>query len=442
MANYKRLTREDRTIIHTMLCEKCSLKIIAETLGKCVSSISREIKAHRVEKDTYGWRSRNRCIHRKDCEHDYVCAGMESICKSKNKVCSRCYTENCNKHCDDYEEEVCEKLSKPPYVCNRCSDSGRCSLRKYVYYADLAQQQSDSVKSESRSGMNITEEELQEIDSLLSDRIMLGQSIHHIFASSPDVFNISEKTAYKLVNGNLISARRMDLPRAVRFRPRKKKSKEVKVDKKCRIGRTYEDYKKYIKEHPDVQVLEGDTVEGRKGGKCVLTLTWVQTDFQIAILRDHNNSASVTAAVNSLYEQLGCDDFHRVFPPVWLLDNGPEFSNPKEIEKFGILVFYCDPSAPYQKGACENTHTNLRRIAPKGTNFDDLDQAFFDLAYSHINCMIRKKLNNHSPYDVFSFLVGDDILQKAFHLKRIPAEKVHLTPVLLRNYKASKEEEK
>ena len=156
---------------------------------------------------------------------------------------------------------------------------------------------------------------------------------------------------------------RDDLPRAVRFKRRKKKSKEVKADQKCRIGRTSEDYRKYIKEHPDVQVLEGDTVEGHKGGRCVLPLTWIQTDSQIAILRDHNNSASATAAVNALYEQLGCDDFHKVFPPVWLLDSGSEFSHPKEIEKCGILVFCCDTSAPYQKGACENTYANLRRIA-------------------------------------------------------------------------------
>ena len=37
-------------------------------------------------------------------------------------------------------------------------------------------------------------------------------------------------------------------------------------------------------------------------------------------------------------------------------------------------VFYCDPSAPYQKGACEVNHELIRRILPKGSSFDDLTQ--------------------------------------------------------------------
>ena len=62
----------------------------------------------------------------------------------------------------------------------------------------------------------------------------------------------------------------------------------------CRKGRTYDDYLAYMAEHPDEAVLPGDTVEGRKGEKCILTLTWVQWSFQAGFLRDHNNSASVT----------------------------------------------------------------------------------------------------------------------------------------------------
>ena len=48
------------------------------------------------------------------------------------------------------------------------------------------------------------------------------------------------------------------------------------------------------------------------------------------LLRDHNNSASVTLIVNQLYETLGFEMFHKVFPSVWLLDNGSEFSDPAD----------------------------------------------------------------------------------------------------------------
>ena len=210
-----------------------------------------------------------------------------------------------------------------------------------MYYADQADKKAREIRKESRSGLTLTEDEVKEIDTLLSDRLKMGQSVHHIFVDEPDVFTISEKQAYNLINQGLISARPIDLPRAVRMKPRSKKAQIVKVDKKCRIGRTYEDYLKFMEEHPDF---------------------WANWDFQIAFLRDHNNSASVTSIVNHLYESLGAELFQKVMPAVWLLDNGSEFSNPSEIEKFGVYVFYCDPGAPYQKPNCENTHSVFRRI--------------------------------------------------------------------------------
>ena len=60
--------------------------------------------------------------------------------------------------------------------------------------------------------------------------------------------------------------RNIDMPRTIRMRPRKNKSKSLKVDKECRKGRTYEDFLKFIEENPDSVVCEGDSVEGVKGG--------------------------------------------------------------------------------------------------------------------------------------------------------------------------------
>ena len=128
-------------------------------------------------------------------------------------------------------------------------------------------------------------------------------------------------------------------------------------------------------------------------------------------------------------------------PAVWLLDNGSEFSNLSEIEKFGVYVFYCDPGAPYQKGTCENTHSVFRRIIPKGHSFNDLDQDFFDLAFSHTNSLRRKKLNDHTPYEMFSFAYGDDIPEKYFRIHQIQGKDVVLDPSLVRIYRDSRRKE-
>jgi hypothetical protein len=74
------------------------------------------------------------------------------------------------------------------------------------------------------------------------------------------------------VDKGLLDARNIDMPRAVRLRPRKGKKKDAKVDKKCRIGRTYEDFKNYRSQNPEQPLTEIDSVEGVKGGAVLLTI--------------------------------------------------------------------------------------------------------------------------------------------------------------------------
>lgn len=44
----------------------------------------------------------------------------------------------------------------------------------------------------------------------------------------------------------------------------------------------------------------------------------------------------------------------------------------------------------------------------------------------------KKKLNNQSAYELFSFLHGQEILEK-LKIKEIPADKINMTPLLLKN---------
>ena len=76
-------------------------------------------------------------------------------------------------------------------------------------------------------------------------------------------------------------------------------------------------------------------------------------------------------------------------------------------------VFYFDhPSRPYEKGAIEVNHELIRRILPKGTSFNHLTQNDIFLMMDHINSYKRKKLNNRSPYEAFSFYYGEDVLKR------------------------------
>ena len=122
--------------------------------------------------------------------------------------------------------------------------------------------------------------------------------------------------------------------------------------------------------------------------------------------------------------------------PVILADNGSEFSNPSRIEfdsqgNRRTRLFYCNPSAPYQKGAAENNHEFIRRIIPKGVDLALYTQDQISLMMSHINSYLRKTLGNKSPYDTFAFQHGTELLEK-FGLRRIPCDEIILSPELLK----------
>lgn len=218
-------------------------------------------------------------------------------------------------------------------------------MKKY-YLHKQAQVAYRETLVESRIGANISEDELLKLDEFVSPLVMHGHSVHHIAVNNPDLFSVSEKTLYRYIDGGLLNAKNINIPRVCRIRPRKTKPVEHKVDSGCRIGRTYTDFTVFV-EQTDVSVVEMDSVIGRVGGKVLLTLMFKSCDFMMAFIREHNTAKSVTDIFNLLYDEFGAERFNSLFP-VLLGDNGSEFSNPKTLELDGkgnrrTSVFYCDP---------------------------------------------------------------------------------------------------
>lgn len=308
-------------------------------------------------------------------------------------------------------------------------------MEKRLYSASLSQKEYETVCSESRQGIQLTEDEVLRLDALISPLLRKGQSLHHICASHVDEIMVDQRALYNYVDAGIFSAKNLDMPRVVRMGKRKKKKDGFKVDKKCRIGRTYQDFLDFMNKHPGTTVVEMDSVEGVKGGKVLLTLHFKIPQFMLAFIRDANTSKSVIDTFNKLTQDLGLDTFCRLFQ-VLLGDNGSEFTNPTaiEIDQQGTRrtrVFYCDPQAPYQKPAVENNHGLIRRVIPKGTSLDAFSQEDITLMMNHINSYKRANLGDKTPYEVFASLYGEDILRR-MGADLIPADKVTLLPYLLK----------
>jgi transposase, IS30 family len=429
MGKYKHITDADRLEIEHGLRHRQSIKKIAAKIGKHHSTLAREIRARSLasDKGAFG-RVTNRCVSRRSCDRRQICEDRPDCVKR----CSACRL--CNSVCPDFIEETCTRLSAPPYVCNGCEEEPRCVLRKRYYLHRPAHQNYRDLLVRAREGANITEDELCALDALVSPLIRQGQSVHHILTNHPDRFGLHEKTVYRYIAGGLLRAKNGDMPRVCLLKPRSRKPVEHKIDTKCRIGRTHDEFLAFTAAASDARVVEMDSVIGRIGGKVLLTLMFRDCGLMLAFLRERNDSQSVIDVFSLLWKLAGADLFRRLFP-VLLTDNGSEFSNPLALENAPdgtprTRLFYCDPCASWQKGRVERNHAFLRLVLPRGTSFDGLTQADVDTVLSHVNSYSRPALNDKAPFDLFAFTYGVDLLTQ-LGIRRIPAKRIVLKPSLL-----------
>lgn len=427
--NQKHLTLEDRIYIENELNKGTSFKNIARFLCKDPTTISKEVKAHRLSdwyhKGTF-YNAKNFCIHRYHCKKTNAC-GKIVLCGIK---CASCPT--CNQTCKDFEKERCSRLDKAPYVCNGCPERiNHCTIaHKYTYNARFSERKYREKLSDSRAGINLTRHELRKKDRIVSPLIEQGQSPYQIVTSHPEL-DLSVRTVYSYLDQGLFTARNVDLKRKVKFKPRKCHKTQI-TNRTVFINRTYQDFQA-------LQLpffAEMDTVHSsRDSKKTLLTFFFTREKLFLAFLMNRCTEGAVRLVFDRLEKRLGTYGFISVFKYL-LTDRGSEFGDPDALET-GIdgvqrtSIYYCDPMRSGQKGGLEQAHTMLRMVLPKGTSFEFLTQWDVNLITSHINSTPRESLGGRTPYSVALKTMGEDVLN-AFQLKPIAPDEVNLTPKLIR----------
>ena len=135
-----------------------------------------------------------------------------------------------------------------------------------------------------------------------------------------------------------------------------------------------------------------DCVEGlRRNSKCILALHFARLFFQLYILLEKKDQAYVKAALDAV--EAYCEGSFSDALPVMLGDRSSELLDFAKIETGfdGRVAPGCSTatrSSPAE-GGCEKNHVELRKIPPKGTDFDAF--AFDDVAKvcSHLNSYPR-----------------------------------------------------
>jgi IS30 family transposase len=430
--NQKHMNQDNRIVIEKGLDSGASLRAIAREIGKDPTTIAKEVKKHRIFQEHNKFNAPSyRCDLAKDCHRKNVCSTV-LFC---NKECKRC--NKCHSYCSDYKpfDYHCPKTDRAPFVCNGCSTKTSCHLDKFYYRATAAQREYKTILVESRTGINITEEQRQTLDATVSPLVQQGQSVYTILQNHPEITQC-EKTIYNYIDSGVLSVGNLDLPKKVKYKPRSIHGSEI-TDTGIFEGRSYKDYEAYLKEYPDTRITEMDTVVGPVGSrKALLTLHFCSADFMMAYLLGSKESGEVERIFDVINNAVGTQLFSSAMPLI-LTDRGGEFKHPDALEcgTDNILrtnIYYCDPLASWQKPHCEKNHEYIRKICPKGVStFDRLTQEDVNLMMSHINSSCRQSLGGLTPFALAKLMLPAELLD-FFALTEIPADDVILTPSLLK----------
>jgi len=393
---FKHLILEQRIEIQFCLDRGETFKQIASRVGKNQTTISKEVKRHIKVNPS----------------------NVKKFDKNGNPIAN-----------------ICPLLVKAPFVCNPCQKRhAQCGFQKQLYNAKAAQQDYKTLLVEAREGIPLNKQEFYEVDTIITSGIRKGQHLYHIMSSNN--LGVSKSTVYRHLHRGYLSASKMEFPRVVKFKPRRKHHDEY-VTKAAKVGRTYEDFLNFIEETSHSHWTEIDTVIGRIGGKVIMTFNFTLCNFMFGLLLESKSSFEVSQKTISLKSNLVSNGFaFGELIPLALTDNGGEFSNVYAIEdnadgECETHLFFCDPYKSCQKPRVEKNHTLFRDIVPKGKSFDNFTQDTVNLIFSHVNSVKRKSLGGKTPYEVFTFTYGADIAS-LLGITTIPADKVIQSPILLK----------
>ena len=423
----------DRRKIEDMLRDGESVGSIAGEIGVSWAAVAREIKKHRTRESPHyqNYDDKNLCQFRDRCTVTNAC---RTDCYSR---CARCASAACNRVCEKYAEvPECPRLSKAPYVCNGCRSrhSLSCQHRCWFYDADIANEEAAWAKVAGRQGVDCTPEELAEMVAVVKPLMKRGQSLAHIWQTHGSEFPVGARTFYRYINLGVLDICNLELPKKVKYKPRKKREKDEVPFRRSLAGRTYEDFQAL---DYDVQMsaVEMDCVVSARGSeKTILTLLFRRFCFQIMVMLPAHTSECVARALDCIEMLCGRQAFMDHFNVI-LTDRGSEFLDYEALERSvdggrRCSVYYCDPLQSGPKGRCEKNHVELRKILPKGTCFEGITNYELSIICSHVNSYTRPVLGGAAPIDIAGKILPADLLD-GLAIKKVSPDEVIMRPSLL-----------
>ncbi|MEZ5550330.1 MAG: IS30 family transposase [Pseudomonadales bacterium] len=139
---------------------------------------------------------------------------------------------------------------------------------------------------------------------------------------------------------------------------------------------------------------EGDLISG-SGNTHIATLVERQSRFTLLVKVEGKDTNSVVSALIRQIKKLP-DELLKTI--TW--DRGSEMAQHKKISvATDVVVYFCDPQSPWQRGTNENTNRLLRQYLPKQTDLSVHTQSDLNAIARRLNQRPRKRLAYQTPAD-------------------------------------------
>ena len=263
------------------------------------------------------------------------------------------------------------------------------------YWLDKAHSYAVARRRRSRRGTHFGERQVQLVHELMQHRWSPQQISGRL--RKMGTLDIGTSTIYRWIKRD--KARGGALwERTRRLSRRYRKGYRV-VDHRGRLSgkRSIDERPLRVQQRLEFGHWEGDTVMGRDGRHCILTLVERKT----LKVRIRKLPARQAVEVNKvLHQELGPKG--DLLIKSLTLDNGTEFHGYAQLEgRHGTKFYFARPYHSWERGTNENTNGLIRQYLPKGTCFKDLTNKHCRQIEQALNSRPRKKLGFATPDEAY-----------------------------------------
>lgn len=294
---------------------------------------------------------------------------------------------------------IAQELHRAPSTISR--EIQKTVTESDIYYPNIAHIASQNLQKSRRSGKRKINIEIGRlIESYLKNDHFSPEQISYSLKKEHN-HSISTEAIYQYIYRCTDRLERKQMIKCLRRRRRERRRRSNVNDKRGKIPNpvSIHDRPELANLRQEVGHWEGDLVVGKGHGSAILTL--VERCSRYTLIIPLGNEMTSLAVIEACKKALG--DLPKSLQKSLTYDRGREmFYHEKLTEALGIVVYFADPHAPWQRGTNENTNGLIREFFPKGTDFCSHQEEEIKQVEELLNRRPRKILGFKTPQEVFA----------------------------------------